>query len=90
MHPGSIEPSCYLRCFDLPRRKTPPGEPDRLLDQLDKVERELQKWTSISPENAAWFRRDPLSAMRAAGLDIDDDIMLELELVAKAIAKKLK
>jgi hypothetical protein len=79
-----------LEVFDLPRRNTPPGGPDRLLDQLDKVERQLQKWTSISPENAAWFRRDPLAAMRAAGLNIDDDIMLELELITKAIAKKLK
>jgi hypothetical protein len=79
-----------LEVFDLPRRKTPPDGPDRLLDQLDKVERQLQQWTSSSPENAARFRRDPLAAMRAAGLNIDDDIMLELELITKAIAKKLK
>ena len=79
-----------LEVFDLRRRRIPPGGPDRLLDQLDKVERQLQKWTNSSPENAAWFRRDPLSAMRAAGLNIDDDIMLELELITKAIAKKMK
>jgi hypothetical protein len=74
----------------LPRRKTPSQKSDRLLDQLDKVERQLQKWTGSSPENADLFRRDPLAAMRAAGLDIEDDIMLELELITKAIAKKLK
>lgn len=72
------------------RRKTPSPKPDRLLDQLDKVENQLQVWTSKSAKNARWFRRDPLGAMRAAGLDIEDDIMLELELITKNIARKLK
>ena len=72
------------------RAKTPSKKPDRLLDQLDKVEKQLQEWTSKSAKNASWFRRDPLGAMRAAGLDIEDDIMLELELITKAIFKKLK
>ena len=72
------------------RRKTPSPQPDRLLDQLGKVEKQLQDWTSKSAKNARWFRRDPLGAMRAAGLDIEDDIMLELELIAKTISRKLK
>lgn len=72
------------------RRKTPSEKQDRLLDQLTKVENQLQEWTSKSAKNARWFRRDPLGAMRAAGLDIEDDIMLELELITKAISKKLK
>jgi len=76
--------------FDLRRRKALPGGPDRLLDRLDKVERQLQQWITSAPENADWFRRDPLAAMRAAGLNMEDDIMLELELVTKTIAKKLK
>jgi hypothetical protein len=74
----------------LHRRKTLSEKPDRLLDQLDKVENQLQEWTSKSAKNARWFRRDPLGAMRAAGLDIEDDIMLELELITKAISRKLK
>jgi hypothetical protein len=74
----------------LRRRKAPSPEPDRLLDQLDKVERQLQNWIGKSSKNAAWFRRDPLTAMRAAGLNIDDEIMLELELITKTIAKKLQ
>jgi len=74
----------------LPRRKTLPPRPDPLLDQLDKVERELQQWIVKSRKNSNWFRRDPLAAMRAAGLDMEDNIMLELELVTKTIAKKLK
>jgi len=74
----------------LPRRKTLPARPDRLLEQLDKVERELQHWIAKSRKNGDWFRRDPLAAMRAAGLDMEDNIMLELELVTKTIVKKLK
>ena len=68
----------------------PPDDTDRLLDQLDKVERQLQQWIASSKKNADWFRRDPLGAMRAAGLDMEDDIMLELEMITKAIARKLK
>jgi hypothetical protein len=76
--------------FGLRRRKTPPPESDRLLEQLGKVERQLQQWISRSSKNAELFRRDPLGALRAAGLDIEDDIMLELELITRAISKKLK
>jgi len=79
-----------LEVFALPRRKTPPGGTDPLLEQLDKVERQLQQWIASSKKNADWFRRDPLAAMRAAGLDMEDDIILELELITKAIARKLK
>jgi hypothetical protein len=79
-----------LEVFDLRRRKPPAAEPDRLLDQLHQVERDLKKWISSSSKNAVWFRRDPLGAMRAAGLNIEDDTMLELETVARSIAKKLK
>jgi hypothetical protein len=74
----------------LPKRKTPPAGTDRLLDQLDKVEHRLQQWISKSKKNAAWFRRDPLGAMRAAGLDMEDEILLELEMITRSIAKKLK
>jgi hypothetical protein len=79
-----------VRYIDLRRRKTPLPESDRLLEQLGKVERQLQQWISRSSKNAELFQRDPLGAMRAAGLDIDDDIMLELELIARAIARKLE
>jgi hypothetical protein len=79
-----------LEVFDLRRRKPPAAEPDPLLDQLHKVERELKKWISNSLKNADFFRRDPLGAMRDAGLNLEDDIMLELEMITKSIAKKLK
>lgn len=80
----------FSEVFALPRRKSPSVRSDRLLSQLDKVEHQLQQWIAISLENADWFRRDPFGAMRAAGLNLEDDLMLELELVTKAIAKKLK
>ncbi|HEV7520780.1 MAG TPA: hypothetical protein VGP89_06730 [Candidatus Angelobacter sp.] len=76
--------------FDLRRRKPPAAEPDRLLDHLTKVERDLKKWIGTSAKNADFFRRDPLGAMRAAGLNLEDDIMLELEMITRSIAKKLK
>jgi hypothetical protein len=79
-----------LEVFDLRRRKPPAAEPDRLLDQLHHVERDLKRWISSSAKNAARFRRDPLGAMRAAGLNMEDDIMLELEMITRSIAKKLK
>jgi hypothetical protein len=66
------------------------AQPDRLIMQLDNSEAALQAWIKSSPDNLKFFRRDPIRAMRAAGLDIDDDIMLELELITRAIARKLK
>ena len=65
-------------------------QPDRLITQLENAEATLQSWIESSPDNRAFFRRDPIRAMRAAGLEIDDDIMLELELITRDIARKLK
>jgi hypothetical protein len=66
------------------------AKPDRLISQLEHAEDSLQRWIKGSPDNRDFFRRDPIGAMRAAGLDIDDDILLELEMITSAIAKKLK
>lgn len=79
-----------LEVFDLRRRKPHAAEPDRLLRHLNKVEQDLQKWIGGSKKNADLFRRDPLGAMRAAGLNLEDEIMLELETITKSIAKKVK
>ena len=57
---------------------------------MQRVETQLQSWLQSSPENALLFRRDPLAAMQAAGLNIDDEIMLELERIMSSIARKLK
>lgn len=72
------------------RRKPQDNEPDSLLHHLTKVEQDLKKWIGDSKKNADLFQRDPLGAMRAAGLNLEDDIMLELEMITKSIAKKLK
>lgn len=57
---------------------------------MERVEEQLQDWLRSLPENARLFRRDPLAAMQAAGLDIGDEIMLELERIMASIARKLK
>jgi hypothetical protein len=71
-------------------RKHSQTKPDRLLQQLQESETQLQRWIESSSGNAQWFREDPIAAMRAAGLEIDDDIMLELETIIGDIARKLK
>jgi hypothetical protein len=79
-----------LEVFHLRRRKPPSPESDRLLAHLSQVELDLKEWISKSSKNADWFKRDPLGAMRGAGLNLEDDIMLELEMITRSIAKKLK
>lgn len=71
-------------------RKHSQTKPDRLLQQLQESEAQLQRWIESSSGNARWFRKDPIAAMRAAGLEIDDDIMLELETIIGDIARRLK
>lgn len=62
---------------------------NRLVRELGLFEDRLQEWISSSEKNALWFRRDPLAAMRAAGLDIDDELMCELEAIMGGLARKL-
>lgn len=63
---------------------------DLLLNELTRKERELDQWIRTSDANANWFRKDPVGAMRAANLGIDEKILKELERVTAAIAHKLK
>lgn len=65
-------------------------KPDRLMAELARVESQLQLWISRSKENTRLFRQDPVAAMRAAGLTIDDDLICELELIMGGIARRLK
>lgn len=74
----------------LPQKKNKTRKPDQLMTQLEMFESRLQEWTRSSPANLRFFRRDPLRAMQAAGLEVEDDIMLELQLITKAIARKLR
>jgi len=57
--------------------------------ELTKAEGQLQRWIANSRGNAQLFRRDPMAAMRAAGLEIEDDLMCELEAIMRGIAQKL-
>jgi hypothetical protein len=74
----------------IPRRSSTRQQSNRLIRELGRFETHLQNWIASSEKNAVWFRRDPLAAMRAAGLDIDDELMCELEKIMSGIAGKLK
>jgi len=76
--------------FVIPRRNVMPRNTDRLVAALGRHERRLQGWIATSKKNAELFRRDPVAAMREAGLQIEDDLMCELEQLMGGIAAKLK
>lgn len=63
---------------------------DRLMAELGKVESQLKRWISRSDKNAQLFRQDPVAAMRAAGLAMEDELICELELIMGGIARRLK
>lgn len=61
-----------------------------LMGKLARREHALQQWLQRSEANARWFGRDPIAALRAANLGIEEEVLLELESVTRAIALKLK
>lgn len=63
---------------------------DRLLDELLRVETQLQEWIKNSESNRQWFNQDPIGAMCAAGLGLEDSILCELKSIAAIIAMKLE
>lgn len=72
------------------KKKPQQRQPDPVIAELERVEGKLQKWLKASKKNALWFKNDPIGAMQAAGLDMEDEIMLELERITAEIARKLK
>jgi hypothetical protein len=77
--------------FAIPRKPAAGGQKtDRLIEELGRVEVRLQHWISSSERNARMFREDPIAAMRAAGLEIEDELICELERIMHGIAAKLK
>jgi len=76
--------------FVIPRRNIMPRNPDRLVAALGRYEKRLQAWIAASEKNGRLFRRDPVAAMREAGLEIEDDLICELEQLMGGIAAKLK
>lgn len=63
---------------------------DRLLRELSSKEHLLIEWITSSDRNSRWFAADPVSAIRAANLGLDDQILLQLEMITVSIAKKLR
>lgn len=81
----------YFRyMLPIPRRSSTGQQSSRLIRELGLFETRLQDWIARSEKNAVWFRRDPLAAMRAAGLEIEVELMCELEAIMGGIACKLK
>ncbi|HEX2328926.1 MAG TPA: hypothetical protein VHN74_09390 [Candidatus Angelobacter sp.] len=75
----------------MPRKKKQSKQnPDRLIRELERSEERLQEWIDLSDDNLLLLREDPMAALRKAGLDMEDDIMLELEMIMTGIARKLK
>jgi hypothetical protein len=78
------------RMFVNPQSNLNARKPDRLVAELGKVEGRLQAWITASGRNAQLFRRDPIAAMREAGLEIEHGLMCELERIMGGIAAKLQ
>jgi hypothetical protein len=76
--------------FATPRRNVHSRNQDRLVAELGKFEGRLQAWIAASGKNEQFFRKDPIAAMRSAGLEIEDDLMCELEQLMGGIAAKFK
>jgi hypothetical protein len=63
---------------------------DRLLRALFECEERLHDWLETSTQNALWFARDPIGAIRAANIGMDEQALSALEAVAAGIAGKMK
>jgi hypothetical protein len=63
---------------------------ERLMLDLAEKEHLLLDWIHASERNTRWFATDPMSAIRAANLGIDDHVLHQLELITLSIARKLR
>jgi hypothetical protein len=63
---------------------------DPLVQALLACESQLTAWLSESEHNVELFRREPLAAIRAANLGIDESLLGELEETVTGITIKLK
>ena len=67
-----------------------PDSKDDLVRHLRHCEAQLREWIASSPGNAAWLARDPMGAIRAAKLNVSEDVLDELESVLLMIAAKIR
>jgi hypothetical protein len=68
----------------------PLASPDPLLQELSRCEGRLSDWLAGSEGNAQWFAQDPIAALRAADLGLDEDTLRDLEEIAGSIARKIR
>jgi hypothetical protein len=62
---------------------------DRMLQELNRHETQLNTWLNSSPTNVILFIEDPVAALRAANLGISETILGELQETMNGIAQKL-
>ena len=67
-----------------------PASPDPLLQELSRCEGRLSSWLSCSQANAQLFAADPVAALRAAGLGMDENIFKDLQEITGSIARKIQ
>ncbi len=63
---------------------------EMLMQELATKEQQLLDWIHTSEHNSHWFTTDPMGAIRAANLGIDEHILQQLELITLSIARKLR
>ena len=78
------------KCGDWSLEAAPRQELDHLLLALSAKEPVLREWISSSGKNSRWFAKDPLGAIRGARLGVDEDLVRQLELIIRSIARKLR
>ncbi len=87
MKPG--EPAYLPAESDMALELPPDDKVGRLLRELASKQTQLDAWLRSSDTHAVWFRKDPIAAIRAANLGIEEEFLKELESVAATIAMKL-
>lgn len=60
-----------------------------LLNWFHSNRARLQEWLAQSDRNQRWFVNDPLAAITAAGVALDDDLVAELESAARVLSQLL-
>lgn len=59
----------------------------QLLQQLLGRDQSLRAWLQLSDANAAFFRKDPIAAIRTAKLGIEESLLRELESISSTITR---
>ena len=67
-----------------------PDRNDRLLEELNRHEQQLNEWLDSAPANGILFLEDPIAALRAANLGIPEEMLQELQHTMAIIARKLR